>query len=354
MRLNKRVKKQCLGIKTDPGPGKVIPFAYGVDSVVGKLSESSNDTIETTMHATRGHPVEALLISRWLKSFTTSIQGWPFHLVLVNQLGLRKNDVGAIEKVMGGGKQLNFLSSFLWEMKKDGPPIRRKKVHGKQLRITCLKNSLGEDQRSITVDMLWWKKRDTWIDRDGVEVSGIRQHTIFDWDSATVTLLLHLAKDNKALERQIHEVVDLAPVTLAHSQRGIFSKRLGHKKDKDAIPLRAAGQLINQDFQIREGLRDLFGIQRGYIFEPGIDYRDQVDAAMETSVSQEEARTRALLEEDGIADSINQTKEESKGIGLRGPDTEPPTPKPKKPKAKKPKAKPKKTKKPKRKLDGIA
>ena len=45
MAWTKRLQKQFMGTKAEPGPGRCIPIVSGVDSLMGKLSEESQSKI---------------------------------------------------------------------------------------------------------------------------------------------------------------------------------------------------------------------------------------------------------------------------------------------------------------------
>ena len=120
------------GTKEEPGPGRTFPVLYGVDSIMGKMSEDTQEKIlgkKTAKGgrgntgagaADRGFPVEALKITRYMRTIPGEIDNWPFSLVLVNHLRLAKNDDGIEERRKAGGEQVNFQESFELELTKHG------------------------------------------------------------------------------------------------------------------------------------------------------------------------------------------------------------------------------------------
>ena len=284
------IQKKCTGTLQDPGPGRVIPICFSVDSLAGKLAEESRTKMKASKHAEKGYPVEALLNSRWFKDATTQLDDWPFHLAVINQLSKNMVD-GRVDRKKPGGKFLGFQQSIEFEMARTGY-LKTAKYRGVKLNITTMKNSLAESQRTIPVEMIWWHSNDEWVDEFGVEREGRRQHTRFDWFGSTVKLLINLMKDG--WKKKIKPIVDLEVTKLPSGAYGVYSEKLDIPS-KDPVDFTTAGRTIQHREDILESLRDLFGVQPAYIFQPGQEYHQQVASAMNVSREDEKRRNAEVL-----------------------------------------------------------
>lgn len=161
----KQMQYAMVGTKEAPGPGRTIPMVFGVDSVMGKMSEESQEKIlgkvgdaKKKVKATTGtgfaqarqHPVEAGSITKYMRTIPQLIDHWPFSIVLINHLRMKQDDNGNPERNKTGGEQMNFQESFELEIKKIGG--HKKKIatadyEGVPLEISCEKNSFGPTGR---------------------------------------------------------------------------------------------------------------------------------------------------------------------------------------------------------------
>lgn len=261
------------GSADEPGPGPTFPYLQAVDSIMGKMSRKSQEKIlgvesEVTGirgntgegFAGKGYPIEALSITRYLKSIAGEYDNWPFALVLVNHLKINTDDMGNEERAKGGGKTVDFQESFELELAKVGG--MRKKIEcrdweGYQLRLSCEKNSFGPGFRSIITRLLWWEEED--------EQGNWEQRTVWDWDWSTVALLNHLLRGDKASPRLRQSLKD-AEFHLECPNTGdidnlAWSKSLGMKA-KDAVPWSELGAMIRQDVELQDRLRKALRINR--------------------------------------------------------------------------------------------
>jgi hypothetical protein len=260
----------------NPTPiGRVFPVLLVLDSITGKLSRESAQTIEKQGFAGRSHPVEALKINSFLKKFPQDIEEWPVSFVAVNHLKPQKTATGAIENNKAGGRSISFQETFEIEMKRArvskvnlvDPDEDGFEIGGNNLRMICRKNSLGETHRELYVSVLWKNKRCP-------ETGQMRQYTRWDWPGGTVDLLTKFESGKR--RDMIKEVVDLHKVTGGRW----WSNRLGVTKD-NPISKSEIGMLIDSNEAIRDSLRDLFGIKRRKKFEVGVDYLAQLDKLKE-------------------------------------------------------------------------
>lgn len=253
-----KAKKLMLGSgKKDPGSGRTWPYLQILDSVYGKLALETIEKIEKAGYAERGHPLEAMKITRILQKIPSDLRGFPFGLVVINHLKPGNNAQGQTVRNKPGGKHVAYQSSFEIEMTKLGKMPKSPNREGLKLLVKCWKNGFGTTGRTAQINLLWRYK----------EVDGqTRQITWFDWDAATIRMLTH--EDNYTRTK---EIVDLT------SHKGKYhSKRLKVSKDDPLSPA-DMGKLLFSTPDVRDELRAAFGVAKYNVFEPGVDYLKQVD-----------------------------------------------------------------------------
>ncbi len=266
------LKLRMIGTKTNKGPGMVWPVHMTVDSIMGKSMMESQHRIEKKGHAGRDHPVEAQSITKFMRKIPQDIRRWPFAITAVNHLKAKKTEQGFLIRDKPGGMGLNFQETFEIEM------ARVKRMHMKdyevlRLRMKCAKSSLGIDQRSILVDVLFW---DEPADADNPDGSW-RQKTVFNWHGATIDLLLGMEGSERkrwAGDKDVDDpgVLDLHRQDLGNKGKGVWSKTLGIPKT-DPVSFAEAGAILSDNDEVMLKLRHHFGIKIFREFEPGVDYR---------------------------------------------------------------------------------
>jgi hypothetical protein len=269
-------KKLLEGTKENPGPGRTLPLLMAVDSVMGKMSIQSQDNVKKEGSAGRGFPVEALIISRYMRTVPQWLDGWPFAIVLVNHLSLRKNeDTNQEERHKAGGVLINFQESFELEMRKVGPKkVESQDFEGFQVDISCEKNSFGPTHRQIRARVLWWEEPDE-------ETGDYKQKTVWDWDWSTTHLLFSILNGdrNVRLRKNLKDagfhMEFKSPTALSASA---WSKTLG-VSEKEALPWNEMGALIRQTPQVQDMLRQALRIKRRPLLQG--DYLEQMDKLAE-------------------------------------------------------------------------
>lgn len=253
------------GTKEKPGPGRTFPVLEGIDSIMGKTSEETQEKIlgkknKAGEHgeggagaAGRGFPLEALSITTYLKTMPHLLDDWPFSLVLVNHLKMKANaDTGAEERSTAGGKQVNFQESFEIEMMKSHKAmVQCADFQGVPLTLSCEKNSFGPTHNRIRTRVLWWHEEQ--------EDGGLKQKTVWDWDWSTVDLLFHLMYGEKSSPIFKKRLADAnfhlqCPKT-SPIENTAWSKSLGMKKAEDAVSWNELGAMIRQDQKLMAKLR---------------------------------------------------------------------------------------------------
>lgn len=272
-----QIAKQTLD--AEGGPGRTVPILFGCDSVTATAPEAEIADMEKDGFAKRGFALLANLISRYMRSVPKRIEGYPFTYVGTNHLKPSTDYRGLPTANIPGGKSLKFYETYEIEMHKHPhPDIDRLDYCGLRLIIKIRKNSLGPSRRQFVAEMLWWT---TVV--DGVQ----RQNTIWDWDTATIDLLLRFDTDKgkKALYKALRDICDINVVSRA--DRTCWSRALGIPKD-DPQPYRTAGRLLEERPDLKLQMFPLLGIIQRSAFQPGVDYRELLAAAR--AGAQQEAR----------------------------------------------------------------
>lgn len=260
------VKKVMTGTRAEPGPGRVFPYLQVVDSLMGKPSRETIDKIEKQGYAGRGHPVEALSITRFVTSYAGSFARWPFMLICINHLKESEGEQGK-KQHRSGGQTIDFQGSFEIEMRRVSR-IRTANVDGNKLQLRSVKNSFGPDMRRIPVNVIWYDVRDPLTGE-------MRQTTTWDWDSSTVQLILEqVEKKAGARWTKIKEITGL----VRDSQMKAHSRTLGFKEPTELFKL---GRAIHENADMMNEIRDLLSIRRRKEFQVGVDFEKQLDTTME-------------------------------------------------------------------------
>lgn len=246
-------KNRMEGTKDKPGPGRNIPLLFAVDSVMGKLKEETQKKILEEGVGGRGHPVEALAITRYVQTMAGWLDGWPFSVVLVNHLKEKSDDKGNLLRSTAGGKHLNFQETFEIEMRGSGPKIDTVDFEGFHVEFEIMKNSLGGKNRRIRTRVLWWYEED--------EHGELKQRSVFDWDWTTVRLLADMlhGKDSRYTSTHLRNLLKKIGFHIEITRAGdadnlAWSRNLG-MKENTALPWHEVGAMIRQDEALLNRLR---------------------------------------------------------------------------------------------------
>jgi hypothetical protein len=248
----KQLKKDMVGTKEKPGPGRTVPIILGVDSIMGKSSWETQEKIAKEGHGGRGFPIEALGITQYMKAVPQTIDGWPFALVLNNHLKIGKDEDGREVKRTAGGQGVNFQES--WELQTQ---VCRQKLQsaswdGVQVRIKCAKNSFGATWRQIETRMLWWEEQNK-------DTGDYEQVTIWDWDWAAIKMLSTLKGRPAANLKDIG--FHLATPKTSDVENTAWSRNLGMKAE-DAVSWQEVGKMIREDRDLTDKIRTALSIKR--------------------------------------------------------------------------------------------
>lgn len=254
------------------GPGRTVPIIFAVDSLMSTAPNAEIEAVNRDGHASRGYALAANLIARYMRTMPDRIREYPFSVVGTNHLKPGTDARGLPTSTVPGGKAVKFMESFEIEMRKAAQcDIDRLEYGGLRLKLIAKKNSLGPSRKSITAEMLWWYADDG----DGT----FRQQTAWDWDAATVELLMSFenVKGKKTIYKRLMDICD---IQVSKSTRMAWSRTLGISKD-DAQPYRVVGTALEQRPDLLSQMYQVLGITPRRPFQPGVDYRDLLETAKE-------------------------------------------------------------------------
>lgn len=258
------------------GPGHTIPVCLGIDSIMSTAPRSEIEAMRESGHAQRGYALAAQLITRYMRGMPELLQCFPFTVVGINHLKPSTDYMGRPTNTKPGGMAVKFHETFELEMHRaPTPDIDLLEYGGLRLKITSRKNSIGPSRKSIGAEMLWWQG-----DVRGV----IRQQTAWDWDTATIELLLSFenAKGKKTIYNRLMEIIDLRVAN--KSRREVWSSVLGIPQNAP-VHYRQAGAMLEQRVDLLERIYPILAITPRYPFTPGVDYRTAMAESREHGVA---------------------------------------------------------------------
>lgn len=250
------------------GPGRTIPICMGIDSLTA--TDTKGEIAKTTEagHSQLGFATQANLITRFMRQGVVGhLRGYPFTIAGTNHLKIKMEQ----SKVPGAGPQtktpggdaVNFMATFLVEMNRI-KDIATADYEGIRVGMKMAKNSIGPSRRKIEAQMLWWWEPDP--DNPG----NFRQTFAWDWDTATVELLMSLwgpdAKRKKTVGDPVRDITGIVKDTASTSH----SRVLGINEPVDH---RIVGQALEQRPDLLDQIYPLLGINKYSVFQPGMDYR---------------------------------------------------------------------------------
>ena len=258
------------------GPGRTIPLCIGIDSLMGTAPEAELDNIEKEGHAQKGYAIAAQLITRYTRGMPKLLKQWPFSIIGLNHLKPGTDYMGRPLPTVPGGKSVKFHEQLELEMHKGGD-IDLTDRGGIRLKIVARKNGMGPSRRQIGVELLWWREKS---EQDGEW----RQHSAFDWNTATIEFLLGLenAKGKKTLYKELVAIHGI--VATSKRDRQAYSTVLGIPKS-DPQDWRLVAAELEKRPDILKQMYPLLGVSERFVFtpakpgKPAEDYRAQLEKA---------------------------------------------------------------------------
>lgn len=251
----REVQKMLIGTKEEPGPGKTVPVCFCIDSLAGATSEEIQEKIMKDGMANRTHPVNALKNSIFLPGIKKQFENWPFTLLVVNHLKEKLDDMGNTHQYTLGGQSFNFHESFelrnsVWKTK-----FQNAQFEGIGIRIQCAKNSFGPTGRRVKTRFLWWIE-------DDAETGEPRDVFLWDWNWSLCTLLNEM--DGIQKQRLSDRDLRIQCKSPAADLECLANFRaVGMGKD-EYLPFQEVGQLIQDNEEVCNRIRDALNIKRRY------------------------------------------------------------------------------------------
>jgi RecA/RadA recombinase len=265
-------KKGVKGALLKAGLLDLYPVIMGVDSFTAKASREIQEKITEAGHAGRDHPVEAMSISKFLKTMPSHFKEIPWFLAGTNHLKPSQDFMGRPVDNVGGGMSLKFQETFEVKMQRI-KKMQTASYEGVRLSLLTAKNSIGPFDKEVEADMLWYTDRETG-----------RQRTWWDWDAASVQLILGKNCPRDALSQQKTRLRELRDVTGIQDVSGgkAFSNVLDIPQS-DAQDLEIVARELEKRPEILKEIHLILGIQDHMTFCPGTSFKEAVKAAREST-----------------------------------------------------------------------
>lgn len=260
------------------GPGRTVPIAFGVDSLMSTAPQSEIDAVLKEGFAQRGYALAANLIARYMRTMPVQIKAYPFSIIGTNHLKPATDFMGRPTSTIPGGKSVKFMETFEVEMHRHhNCDIDTLDYGGLRLIFKCKKNSLGPSRKMIVAELLWW----TVPDQQGI----FRQQTCWDWDTASIELILRFETDKgkKTIFNRLQQICDIN-VTDKGKRIG-WSRMLGIPRD-NPVPFRQLGAMLEARPDLLAQMYPVLAITPRRPFEPGSDYRDLLATAREQATAE--------------------------------------------------------------------
>jgi hypothetical protein len=266
--------------RTKDAPGRVFPFAIGIDSIVGKQNEETIEKTDKKGAAGRNFPMENQYVKQFVSRMSDRVLGWPTSVFLINHLKKKAMTgmAGVQERILGSSEFVGFQASIELEVNRIArvKSSETKGWEGIRSKIRTMKNSTGSTDPFPIYAEMWWRKV------EDPETHIEKQETFWNWHKATMELL---TSDNTGLKARTAKIVDINPVKPKNSAYvRYWSAALGIPKDEPVDSTIAGDLLMNRD-DILIPLRRLYQIREDMPFIPGEDYVAQCKTAYARKVA---------------------------------------------------------------------
>lgn len=262
------------------GGGRWFPLIIGVDSIMATACLDEIENVQKLGHAKRGHAVEALLISRYMRTMPDRLNRRPVTIVGTNHAKPGTDNQGRPVLSIPGGKSLKFMETYeihtRWAY--SGHDIDRADYQGLRVQLQMKKNSAGPSRRKITVNFIWWSDPQA-------RAAGLPdRRCLWDWHTATIELLLSFEKapGKKTLYDNLRDLTGIRAV----AGKRAYSEILGMPKDSPKS-YHEIGRLLEERTDLHPQLHQLLDISSSLVLREGDDYSALV------AQSQEAAKDRA-------------------------------------------------------------
>jgi RecA/RadA recombinase len=286
-----KAKDKAVGTVAMPGPGRVIPYCFVVDSVMGTATMDELKKIADSGSAGRGQfGVGANILSNYCRAMPGMLRQEPFSAVWVNHQKSTKDEMGRPSYNTPGGKSVGFYASMELEVKRT-KYIKLANSGGVTIAFRVRKNCVGETGRRMNASMLW-----QWVE---TSEGNWQQQTFWDWYTTTAELLVGLKTGGSAqLKKDLASVCDI----MTAKGRSLYSKRLGIPKDKP-VSYHEFGKKLESRLDVVAELEPLLGVASRPLYVPRVDFGQQVSEGI--SLGEEAAaamyNTELMMPEGAVA-----------------------------------------------------
>ena len=291
-------KKRTAAKVVEGNPGYIYPLLIGLDSITATSSDSTIQGIRDSGAPKRRYQEEAMLLSDFAKILPDLLRSRPMLLATINHRKDKVNEqTGAVTDRVPGGAAMRFMDTTELKLQRIGAPIKMVDRQGLKIGISMPKNSLGVGQGRLEVDFLW-----DWV--EDPETGEPMQRTVWDWEAATIRMLLDQKKEGAARWAALREIVDLD-----EPRKGFVSSRALKIPAAKPVRLTEAGTILEQEHpDLVEALRKLLRIKKRTKFRPGLDYA-AVRAGLEQNLEDRRPvyAPRDLADLADIADALDET-----------------------------------------------
>jgi RecA/RadA recombinase len=241
--------------------GVHAPVCFIIDSIIGSESKKTSNKLEEDVNTLSSYPLEAKLLSGFLKHKNSILLNYPFTLLATNHIKESINPYGGPEKYIPGGRALTYHAQLILEMHKEKAPELKSDSYESALRITVTKNRFGPEKNSIIVPFV-------------IKQAGIHETILvarFLWNTATVKMLHEGAGFNIRIKdkllNKIRSVINIESKSAGSKGIRYFCKELGVSRES-AISAEELGKMIESNQQLLEELYKVLMIRKATFIEP--------------------------------------------------------------------------------------
>lgn len=251
----------------DNGPGRTIPIMYSVDSLMSTAPKEEIESVKKEGYVSRGFPLAANLISRYMRVIPDLIQTYPFSVAYTNHLKPGSDFMGRPVDNIPGGKSVKFMETY--EIKMSRAPrcnIDKKEYEGLRIQLETKKNSLGPGRKKIVAELRWYRARDA--------EGQLKQYSYWAWNTATIEMLLGLAEVG-GKKTTYNAIMDICDINLkGKTTKKIWSKALGIP-DNAPVDYEEAGAILETRQDLMAQIHEHLGVIERPVFNPSVDYEEQ-------------------------------------------------------------------------------
>lgn len=271
------------------GPDRVIPVCIGIDSISAVEVDRRVDKVADEGHAASGHPYLARNLSDFMRTaLVPTLRGYPISFIATNHLKEEINSMGfgPPKKYAPGGASLDYYPTLILDMQKASSKlVGARNAEGQAVRIKATKNNLGAPGKQIVVNLMWYQGISDAKDSSGNRSFKTQQYHYWDWNTATIRLIMDLQSAGKKLPAGMDPrlpglLLEVCDLEYKHGTKNsptplVWSNALGITK-QEAVSEVEAALILEENETVISQLHGLLGINEYKICDPAKKYRGQV------------------------------------------------------------------------------